>query len=91
MQVYGVYSGQRAFEELPQEEQAKTEIYAVDENGTPWSPGWLTINYKASYQFSDYLSVGIGLENLTDRRYRPYSSGIVAPGRNLILSLRASF
>jgi hemoglobin/transferrin/lactoferrin receptor protein len=29
------------------------------------------------------------LENITDIRYRPYSSGISAAGRNLILSLRA--
>ena len=39
----------------------------------------------------DYLSINAGLENLTDQRYRPYSSGLVGPGRNLILSVRARF
>jgi len=40
---------------------------------------------------SNYLSINAGLENLTDQRYRPYSSGLVAPGRNLIVSVRATF
>jgi len=43
------------------------------------------------YQFHENLSVSAGLENITDQRYRPYSSGLVASGRNLILSLRANF
>jgi hemoglobin/transferrin/lactoferrin receptor protein len=91
MQIYGVYSGSKKFKELPQEEQAKTEIYAVDKNGKPWSPGWYTLNYKAMYKFTDNFSVSAGLENITDQRYRPYSSGLVAPGRNFIISVRADF
>jgi hemoglobin/transferrin/lactoferrin receptor protein len=91
MQVYAVYSGKKDFDELPEEEQAKTEIYAEDAEGNPYSPSWYTLNYKASYQVTDHFSIGVGMENLTDRRYRPYSSGIVAPGRNFILSARASF
>jgi hemoglobin/transferrin/lactoferrin receptor protein len=43
------------------------------------------------YQITDIFSVSGGVENLTDVRYRPYSSGITAPGRNFILSLKASF
>jgi hemoglobin/transferrin/lactoferrin receptor protein len=91
MMLYGMYSAQRKFEDLPAEEQAKTEIYAVDENGNPYSPSWATLNFKANYQLSETFTIGAGLENITDVRYRPYSSGIVAPGRNFILSLQAAF
>ncbi|HMR43359.1 MAG TPA: TonB-dependent receptor, partial [Saprospiraceae bacterium] len=91
LQWYLAYSGERKFEDLPEEEKGKTEIYASDENGNPYSPGWYTLNFKATYRFTDHLTASAGLENLTDRRYRPYSSGIVAPGRNFILSLRANF
>lgn len=91
LQCYAVYSGERAFEDLPLEEQGKTEIYAIDENGNPWSPGWYTLNFKAMYHFAVHFSVSAGLENITDQRYRPYSSGIVAPGRNLVLSVSALF
>jgi hemoglobin/transferrin/lactoferrin receptor protein len=30
-----------------------------------------------------------GVENIMDERYRPYSSGIVAAGRNFYLTFRA--
>ncbi|MBL6445898.1 TonB-dependent receptor [Fulvivirga sp. 29W222] len=91
MQFYTHYSGKRVFDDLPEEEKGKTDIYAIDDDGNPWSPGWYTLNFKANYAFADNLSISAGLENITDQRYRPYSSGIVAPGRNFILSLKANF
>jgi hemoglobin/transferrin/lactoferrin receptor protein len=91
MQCYAVYSGKKDFGDLPQEEQAKGEIYAEDAEGNPYSPSWYTLNFKAAYQVNEVIHIGAGVENITDRRYRPYSSGIVAPGRNLMLSVRASF
>lgn len=91
MQFYVVYSGEKSYEDLPEEEKSKTEIYAVDENGNPWSPGWYTINFKALYQITDQFALSAAMENVTDQRYRPYSSGIVAPGRNFILSMKVNF
>jgi hemoglobin/transferrin/lactoferrin receptor protein len=72
-------------------ERAKPDIYAQDENGDPYSPGWYTLNFKASYQLIKNLAVTAGWENITNQRYRPYSSGIVAAGSNFIVSLRATF
>ncbi|HBF87871.1 MAG TPA: TonB-dependent receptor [Bacteroidales bacterium] len=91
IQFYAVYSDKKEFEELPFEEQGKTEIYAIDENGNPYSPSWYTLNFKAMYQLNEAFTISAGLENITDQRYRPYSSGIVAAGRNFILSLKAQF
>ena len=91
MQLYAVYSSERKFEDLPEEEKGKPEIYAVDDDGNPYSPGWYTLNFKAMYQLTEQITISSGLENITDRRYRPYSSGIVAPGRNFILSVKAVF
>lgn len=91
MQFYVLYSGEKTFNELPESEKGKTEIYAVDNNGNPYSPGWYTLNFKARYQFATQFTVSAGLENITDKRYRPFSSGIVAPGRNLILSMQYNF
>jgi hemoglobin/transferrin/lactoferrin receptor protein len=71
-------------------EQAKTDIYAKDANGKPYSPGWYTLNLKTSYAFTKNLSLTAGWENISNQRYRPYSSGIVAARSNLIFSLRAS-
>jgi hemoglobin/transferrin/lactoferrin receptor protein len=77
-------------EDLAPSEQAKTDIYAKDANGNPYSPSWYTVNLKASYQLTRNLSLNAGWENMTNQRYRPYSSGVVAPGTNFIFSLRAT-
>jgi len=77
-------------EDLAPSEQAKTDIYAKDANGKPYSPGWYTLGLKASYQIIKNLQITAGWENITNQRYRPYSSGIVAAGSNLIISLRVS-
>jgi hemoglobin/transferrin/lactoferrin receptor protein len=86
-----VYQGQRSFAQMPEEEKAKTEIYAKDANGNNYSPSWYTLNVRAVYQLNEVLSVSSGVENLTDQRYRPYSSGISGPGRNFVIALRARF
>lgn len=91
MQLYAQYSGGKTFDQLPEEEKGKTEIYAVDKDGNPYSPAWYTLNFKANYQFTDIWSVGAGLENITDQRYKPYSSGLAGAGRNFILSVKAQF
>ncbi len=91
LKLYAVYQGKREYEDMPEEERAKDEIYAKDAGGNNYAPSWYTINLKAKYLLTDHFQVSTGIENLTDRRYRPYSSGISGPGRNFILSLRATF
>lgn len=91
MTFYVQYNGEVEYQDLPQEERGKDFLYAIDANGNPYAPAWYTLNFKAMYQFTDNLTISGGVENLTDQRYRPYSSGIVAPGRNFLLSLRAHF
>ena len=82
------FSGERSFETMPFEEIGKPEIYAVDMNGKPYSPAWYTLNLKVGYDIHSYLRVNAGIENITDQRYRPYTSGIVSPGRNFVLSFQ---
>ncbi len=91
LDLYAMYNSEVSFANMAPEEQGKDFIYATDEDGNPYSPAWYTLNFKASYQITDFLAVTAGVENLTDVRYRPYSSGLVAAGRNFILSLRANF
>jgi hemoglobin/transferrin/lactoferrin receptor protein len=90
-QIFAVYSAEVSFVNLNPEERGKPEIYAQDADGNPYSPSWYTLNFKMSWQINEALLLGVGVENITDQRYRPYSSGLVAPGSNLVLSLRAGF
>jgi hemoglobin/transferrin/lactoferrin receptor protein len=91
MMLFAQAQAEFTFEQLPQEEQSKTEIYALDANGNPYAPAWYTLNFKAQYALTEFFNVGAGIENLTDVRYRPYSSGISGAGRNFVISLQARF
>ncbi len=85
------YNGEIAFEDLSVSERSKDYLYASDADGNPYSPSWYTLNLRTRYQLNEAVRATLSLENITDQRYRSYSSGIVAPGRNLILSLGYAF
>jgi hemoglobin/transferrin/lactoferrin receptor protein len=91
LQLVAYYQGTFEHEDLAEEERAKDEIYAHDAEGRTYAPGWHTLNFKAMYRLSEAWRVSAGIENITDRRYRPYSSGISGPGRNFVLSLGLDF
>lgn len=91
LQGYSQYQGKRTADQLPEEEKSKTEIYAKDDLGYAYAPAWTTWNIKANYTLSNSVTIGVGLENITDQRYRPYSSGVSGAGRNAIISLDAKF
>jgi hemoglobin/transferrin/lactoferrin receptor protein len=90
VEAYSLYNSEISNKDLAPSEQAKTDIYAKDDQGLPYSPGWITANLRASYQLLKHLQVTAGWENITNQQYRPYSSGIVAAGSNFIFALRAS-
>ena len=58
------------------------------EEGTP---AWWTLNMNYSVPLSDKIVGQINVENLLDVHYKTYSSGISAPGRNILLTLMAQF
>lgn len=91
LQFYTYYMAERKHEDLAFGEKKKVELYAKDANGETYAPEWYTLNIKAMYDLSDTFTVDAGIENIADKRYRPYSSGISAPGRNFVVSLRANF
>lgn len=91
LDFYVSYNGKFDFEQLAPEEKDKPHLYATDENGNPWSPAWWTLNFKGNYKFSELVTISGGIENILDKRYRAYSSGIVAPGRNVYISLGVQF
>jgi hemoglobin/transferrin/lactoferrin receptor protein len=86
--AYVNYNGSIQYNDLALTERADAHLYAKDADGNPYAPSWATLNAKASYTYK-VVTVDVGIENILDKRYRPYSSGITAPGRNFIVSLRA--
>ncbi len=88
--LYAHYNGEMAFEDLPESEHGKGYMYASDANGNPYSPGWTTLNLKAQYALTDATIITAGVDNITNECYKTYSSGIAAPGRNFIVSLKVA-
>ncbi len=91
LELTSVYNGEVSYANLAPSERDKTHLYAPDTKGNPYSPSWNTLNLKGSYAFNQTFLLTLGVENILDKRYRPYSSGITAPGINFIAALRVTF
>ncbi|RMG78394.1 MAG: hypothetical protein D6714_18100, partial [Bacteroidetes bacterium] len=70
--------------------------YELDAEGNPryvadGTLAWTTYNFYTSWQINDRFSVNFALENILDTHYRSFSSGVSAPGRNFIITLRGRF
>lgn len=58
------------------------------EDGTP---AWYTVNLRTTWHLREALEVQFAVENILDHHYKPFASGISAPGRNFVMAFRASF
>lgn len=85
-EIFARYNGPRALSDFSQSEINKAYLYTED--GTP---AWHTLNFRSSFQINEHIKANLALENIFDVHYRPYSSGISAPGRNVIVSVRGQF
>ncbi len=91
LELTSVYNGEVSYANLAPTERDKTHLYAPDVLGNPYSPAWNTLNLRGSYAFNQTFLLTLGVENIFDKRYRPYSSGISAPGINFMTALSVSF
>lgn len=86
MEFYIMYNGWKRLEDynLLGEDNIK---YA-----TPLgTPAWYTLNLRTALQVNKFVQLQVGLENILDQNYRVFASGIGAPGRNLVITLRGRF
>tara|TARA_R110002033_G_scaffold13571_1_gene40332 strand:- start:2310 stop:3386 length:1077 start_codon:yes stop_codon:yes gene_type:complete len=88
--LFATYNSELSFNQLAPSEIEKDYIYALDNNGNPYAPSWVTLNLRTQYQINQATTITASLENITDQRYKTYSSGIAAAGRNFILALTYS-
>lgn len=76
--------------------KTKDDYSASGEDNLPQAtpdgmPNWFTLNAKAAYALYKNLQVQLEINNLLDRNYRVFASGINAPGINSVLTLRANW
>jgi len=79
------YNLDRTPDEIPSAEFGRKPYLYTDEG----TPGWYTLYLKSDYRLTDAINLHFGIENILDKHYRPYTSGISAPGRNFLIAVRA--
>jgi hemoglobin/transferrin/lactoferrin receptor protein len=89
-EVFFRFNGKIPYSRMSPEERNKPFLYIADKNGNPYSPGWWTMNIMTGWSPSKNIRINLGIENIFNKRYLPYSSGLAASGRNLVLSLSIS-
>lgn len=55
------------------------------------TPAWKTFNLRTSTKISKTVVLQIAVENILDTHYKAFASGLSAPGRNVIMSLKTVF
>jgi len=77
------YNGKKALSDYSPSGEDNLQYATV--NGMP---AWFTLNLRLGYNLTKNFRLNASCENITDNRYRAFASGINAPGRNFIVSLR---
>ncbi|MEM7107140.1 MAG: TonB-dependent receptor [Bacteroidota bacterium] len=93
VELFTEFNGNRFRDDIPLTEiESKPYLYAAHSSNASQdgSPGWVTLNVRIRHQLSKNLVITSAIENIFDTHYRPYSSGISAPGRNFIIAVRGS-
>jgi hemoglobin/transferrin/lactoferrin receptor protein len=54
-------------------------------------PAWFTLNLRTNFNIHKNMMLQMSLENILDKNYRTFASGISAPGRNFSITIRNNF
>ena len=82
------FNGAKLWADYAPAGSSDNEDQAIPDVGTP---AWQTVDVFATYELGKQTRLQVGVENLGDLHYRPFSSGVSAPGRNVVASLRGRF
>ena len=81
--TYMIYQGWKDIEDF--------SPYGEDNEGEAMEygfPSWWTLNMKAGFEVLQHFDLMVAVENIFDQFYKSYASGISAPGRNFIFTVR---
>lgn len=52
------------------------------------SPAWHNIGINAQFHMNESITLSGGIDNIFDVHYRPFASGLSAPGRHVVFAIR---
>ena len=85
LEVFGLYNGWKKIEDYSPSGEDNQQ-YATPEG----MPSWWTLNLRTAFQLQKHLSLQLACENILDKNYRNFASGISSAGRNFMITLRGS-
>jgi hemoglobin/transferrin/lactoferrin receptor protein len=85
-EFYSIYNGKKRL--MDYNPNGEDNIQYSTPSGTP---SWFTVNFRAGVSVEKHTQIQLGIENILDKNYRYFASGMSAAGRNLIVAVRYNF
>lgn len=85
-EIYSLYNGKKRL--IDYNPNGEDNIQYSTPNGTP---SWFTVNARFGFYVEKHALVQLGVENILDKNYRYFASGMSAAGRNLVVAVRYNF
>ncbi|MES2479165.1 MAG: TonB-dependent receptor [Bacteroidota bacterium] len=85
-ELYSLYNGKKKL--VDYNPGGEDNLLYATPNGMP---GWYTVNLRVGATVIEHLALQAGVENILDKNYRYFASGMSAAGRNLVISMRYQF
>jgi hemoglobin/transferrin/lactoferrin receptor protein len=85
-EFYAMYNGWKRLKDYNlkgEDNIAEATVYGM--------PAWFTLNLRTNFNIHKNLMLQMSLENILDKNYRTFASGISAPGRNFSITIRNNF
>nr|MCU0325292.1 TonB-dependent receptor [Spirosomataceae bacterium] len=83
VEVFSIYNGWKKLKDYSPSGEDNL-IYATADG----MPSWWTLNLRTAYQVQKNIQIQLACENILDRNYRTFASGISSQGRNFVITLR---
>ncbi len=83
VEVFSIYNGWKKLADYSPSGEDNL-IYATKDG----MPSWWTLNLRSDYQVNKNFTLQFACENILDKNYRNFASGISSPGRNFMITLR---
>ncbi len=85
IEVFSLYNGWKKLKDYNLDGEDNQQYATAD-----GMPSWWTLNLRSSFQINKNIQVQAACENILDKNYRNFASGISNAGRNFILTLRGN-
>ena len=86
IEFLSTYNGWKFIDEYGYGSTDRKEEATID--GTP---SWIVFDLNSNLKINRHLELQLGVQNLCNKHYKAFSSGISGPGRNYVFGVKANF